>query len=161
CGRCRAARRRRRSDRRRLARVRGRPSRRVQTARGRRGDRRVAPHADGETRPPRAHRDRAAEGSLMELDFSIEDEELRDGVRAVLERECPMTLVRKHVEAVVHDEPSSVPTDLWKLFVSLDWPALTIDEEHGGVGFGTVELAVLAEELGRANVPGALLSTVA
>ena len=35
----------------------------------------------------------------MELDFSAEDEELRDGVRSVLERECPMTLVRRRTSS--------------------------------------------------------------
>ena len=33
--------------------------------------------------------------------------------------------------------------------VELGWPALTIAEAHGGIGLGVLELAILAEELGR------------
>ncbi|MGH3391987.1 MAG: acyl-CoA dehydrogenase, partial [Actinomadura sp.] len=48
------------------------------------------------------------------------------------------------------------------------WPALAaqgllglhLPEEHGGQGFGLVELAVALEELGRANAPGPYLPTV-
>jgi alkylation response protein AidB-like acyl-CoA dehydrogenase len=44
--------------------------------------------------------------------------------------------------------------------VSLDWPALAIPEEDGGIGLSFVETAVVAEELGRAIAPGPLLATV-
>jgi alkylation response protein AidB-like acyl-CoA dehydrogenase len=37
---------------------------------------------------------------------------------------------------------------------------LNIPEEHGGLGLGLVELAVVAEEMGRACLPGAFLSTL-
>ena len=36
----------------------------------------------------------------MELEFSDEQEELREGVRAMLSRECPMSLVRSVVESL-------------------------------------------------------------
>jgi alkylation response protein AidB-like acyl-CoA dehydrogenase len=44
--------------------------------------------------------------------------------------------------------------------VDLGWPALTVPEECGGLGLGFVELAVVAEELGRAVAPGPFLATV-
>jgi alkylation response protein AidB-like acyl-CoA dehydrogenase len=90
----------------------------------------------------------------MELEFSDEQEELREGVRAMLARECPMSLVR----AVVED--GDPVDDLWKQMIDLGWPALTVAEEHGGLGLGMVELAVVVEELGRAVAPGPLLPTV-
>jgi len=90
----------------------------------------------------------------MELEFTNEQEELRDGVRAMLARECPMSLVREIVE-----EGTSADV-LWKQMVDLGWPALTIAEEHGGLGLGTVELAVVVEELGRAVAPGPYVPTV-
>src|SRR5688572_25934735 len=90
----------------------------------------------------------------MELEFTDEQEELRDGVRSMLERECPMSLVR----SIVEDGESA--DGLWKQMVDLGWPALTIAEEHGGLGLTTVELAVVVEELGRVVAPGPLLSTV-
>jgi alkylation response protein AidB-like acyl-CoA dehydrogenase len=43
--------------------------------------------------------------------------------------------------------------------VELGWPALTIAEEHGGLGLGFVEQVLVAEELGRAVVPSPLLAT--
>ena len=90
----------------------------------------------------------------MELEFTEEQEELRAGVRGMLERECPMSLVR----AVVEDGESA--DGLWKQMVELGWPALTIAEEHGGIGLGAVELAVVVEELGRVVAPGPFMATV-
>jgi alkylation response protein AidB-like acyl-CoA dehydrogenase len=97
----------------------------------------------------------------MQLDFTPDQEELRASVRAVLEKECPRSAVREHVEAVVAGEPSGFPDRLWKTFVGLDWPALAIPETHGGVGLGFPEVVVVAEELGRLLAPGALLTTIA
>ncbi|HEX2384158.1 MAG TPA: acyl-CoA dehydrogenase family protein [Acidimicrobiales bacterium] len=97
----------------------------------------------------------------MQLDFTAEQEELRDSVRAVLANECPTSVVRAHVDAVVSGESSDAGRRLWETFVGLDWQALTIAEEHGGIGLGFPELAVLAEELGRVVAPGPLLATVA
>jgi len=97
----------------------------------------------------------------MQLDFTPDQEELRASVRGVLEKECTRAVVREHVDRVVGGEPSDAGNKLWQTFVSLDWPALTIAEEHGGVGLGYPELAVLAEELGRVLALGPLLTTVA
>jgi len=43
---------------------------------------------------------------------------------------------------------------LWKELADLGWTGLTIDEAHGGAGYGFVELSVLLEEMGRAVTPG-------
>jgi alkylation response protein AidB-like acyl-CoA dehydrogenase len=95
----------------------------------------------------------------VELEFTDDQDELRDGVRAVLARECPMSLVRAVVEdgaAAGHD----LVHGLWRQMVDLGWPALTVPEEHGGLGLGAVELAVVAEELGRVLAPTAFVPTV-
>ena len=97
----------------------------------------------------------------MQLDFTADQEELRDSVRGVLEKECTRAVVREHVDRVVRGEPSDAPVRLWKTFVSLDWPALTVPEEHGGIGLGFAELAIVAEELGRVLALGPLLTTMA
>jgi alkylation response protein AidB-like acyl-CoA dehydrogenase len=89
----------------------------------------------------------------MELDFTEDQDELRNGVRSMLDGECPMTFVR----SVVEDGASVAP--LWQQMVELGWPALTVPEEHGGLGLGAVELAIVAEEMGRAVAPGPLLPT--
>ena len=97
----------------------------------------------------------------MQLDFTDDQEELRNSVRAVLEKECPRAVVREHVERVMADDPSDAPERLWKTFVSLDWPALTVPEAQGGIGLGYPELVVVAEELGRVLALGPLLTTLA
>jgi alkylation response protein AidB-like acyl-CoA dehydrogenase len=97
----------------------------------------------------------------MQLDFTADQEELRSSVKGVLEKECTRAVVREHVEHVVRDEPSEVSAKLWKTFVGLDWPALTIAEAHGGIGLGFPELVIVAEELGRVLALGPLLTTIA
>ena len=90
----------------------------------------------------------------MELEFTTDQEELRDSIRAVLGKESPVSLARSVVE---HGER---PTALWATMVELGWPALTVAEAQGGIGLGVLELAILAEELGRVIAPGPLLPTV-
>ncbi len=51
------------------------------------------------------------------------------------------------MRAVVEDGAST--DELWKHMRELDWPALTIPEDCGGIGLGFVELAVVVEELGK------------
>jgi alkylation response protein AidB-like acyl-CoA dehydrogenase len=76
-------------------------------------------------------------------------------VRAVLVRECPISLVREVVEK------GTGADGLWQRMVELDWPALTIDEGHGGIGLGFIELTVVLEELGRVVAPGPFTATAA
>lgn len=89
----------------------------------------------------------------MELEFTEDQEELRDSVRTMLAGECPMSFVRQVVEHGASTEP------LWKQMVELGWPALTVPEANGGLGLGPVELAVVIEELGRAVAPTPFLAT--
>ncbi len=90
----------------------------------------------------------------MDLEFSSEQEELRSSVRSFLDKECSLRLVRHVVES---DE---APTDLWASMVALDWPALAVPEEYGGIGLTFIETAVVVEELGRCAAPGPLLATI-
>src|SRR5947208_1848163 len=97
----------------------------------------------------------------MQLDFTPDQDELRSSGRAGLEKESTRALVREHVDHVGRAEPSDAGRKQWDPFVSLDWPALTIAEEHGGIGLGYPELAVVAEELGKVLALGPLLTTIA
>lgn len=90
----------------------------------------------------------------VELEFSTDQEELRDSIRAVLTRESPVGLARSIVET------GRTPDDLWATMTELGWPALTVPEAHGGIGLGPIEAGILAEELGRVIAPGPLLPTV-
>ncbi|HLG92836.1 MAG TPA: acyl-CoA dehydrogenase family protein [Acidimicrobiales bacterium] len=90
----------------------------------------------------------------MDFEFSEEQNQLREAVSAVLEAECPPSLVRQVVEK------GSDTEQLWSRFVELDWPALTVPERHGGLGLGFLEATVVAEEMGRRVVPSPYLATV-
>ncbi len=90
----------------------------------------------------------------MDLALTDDQQGLRASIREVLVKECPPTLVREVVEKGVGRDA------LWQTVVQLGWPALTVPEDAGGIGFGPVELALLAEELGRACAPGPLLTTI-
>ena len=94
------------------------------------------------------------EGRAVELEFTSDQEELRASVRSFLDRECPLAVVRALVES------GEAPEKLWGSMVALDWPALAVPEENGGLGLSIVETAVVVEELGRAVAPGPLLPTV-
>jgi alkylation response protein AidB-like acyl-CoA dehydrogenase len=90
----------------------------------------------------------------VDLEFSQEEAELRDNVRTVLAGACPPSTVR----AIYEGKGDAGP--VWDKMVELYWPALAIPEEHGGLGLGFVEVAIVAEELGRGTVPGPYLATV-
>jgi alkylation response protein AidB-like acyl-CoA dehydrogenase len=90
----------------------------------------------------------------MDLELSEDESDLRDNVRAVLAGVCPPAVVR----AVYEGKGNGTTT--WAKMVELGWPALAIPEEHGGLGMGFVEVAIVAEELGRAVAPGPFLATV-
>ena len=89
----------------------------------------------------------------MDLELSDEQRELRDGVRRVLDEQCPPALPR-----AVH-ERGETGAALWRRMVDLAWPGVAIAEAQGGLGLGAVELCLVAEELGRAVAPGPFLAT--
>jgi alkylation response protein AidB-like acyl-CoA dehydrogenase len=90
----------------------------------------------------------------MELEFTTDQDELRDSIRAVLSKESPVSLARRVVDE------GARPDALWTTLTGLGWPALTVPEADGGVGLGMIEAGILAEEMGRVIAPGALLPTV-
>lgn len=96
----------------------------------------------------------------MDFELTHEQQDLRDVVRSVLSNACPPSVVRQAFEAKEEDE-GSVAATLWQQMVDLDWPALTIPESCGGLGLGYVELAIVAEELGRSVAPSPFLATLA
>jgi alkylation response protein AidB-like acyl-CoA dehydrogenase len=89
----------------------------------------------------------------MDLELTEEQLELRDNFRAVLEEFCAPPAVRRIFEA--GDDGG----DLWKQTTELGWTALSVPEAAGGLGYGFVEVGLLAEELGRAAAPATLLAT--
>ncbi|MGI8461344.1 MAG: acyl-CoA dehydrogenase family protein [Solirubrobacterales bacterium] len=78
----------------------------------------------------------------MDFGFNDEQQAIRDTAREMLSKRSPLSRVREHAEAGTRDE------ELWGEICGLGWPGISIAEEHGGQGLGTIELAILCEELG-------------
>lgn len=91
----------------------------------------------------------------MDFDLNKPQKLLKDSARDFLARECGPERVRELMETdTAHDDK------LWQAIADQGWTGLIIPEEHGGLGLGLVEMAVVAEEMGRACLPGAFLSTL-
>ena len=90
----------------------------------------------------------------MDFDLSKPQKLLKHSAREFFARECKLDRVRELMETgTAHDDR------LWQSIADQGWTGLVVPEEHGGLGLGLVELAVVAEEMGRACLPGAFLST--
>ncbi len=63
------------------------------------------------------------------------------------------------VRATMAADAGGVPP-FWDELAGLGWLGLHLAEEHGGEGYGYMELAVVIEELGRVGAPGPFLPTV-
>jgi alkylation response protein AidB-like acyl-CoA dehydrogenase len=91
----------------------------------------------------------------MDFDLSKPQKLLKESARALLARECGPGRVRELMETeTAHDE------GLWQSLADQGWTGLALPEEQGGLGLGLVEMAAVAEEMGRACLPGAFLSTL-
>jgi alkylation response protein AidB-like acyl-CoA dehydrogenase len=91
----------------------------------------------------------------MPIGTTSEHEDLRRTVRRWLEAHCPPEVPR-----AAFDAPPDKLAEAFSEVAAQGWLGLHVDEAHGGEGFGLVELAVVAEELGRSLLPGPLLPTV-
>ena len=85
---------------------------------------------------------------MLDLDFTEEQDMLRDMVRGVCAQHAPLTTVRE-----LEDDPDGVGRDLWGQLAELGICGLTIPEEHGGSGMTLLDGVVVYEELGRALAP--------
>jgi len=85
---------------------------------------------------------------MLDLDFSPEQEMLRQTTRDVLQRHCPLDVVRD-----MEDNPTGYPLSLWTQLGELDLIGLLLPPEHGGSGMTLVEGVALYQEFGRALVP--------
>jgi alkylation response protein AidB-like acyl-CoA dehydrogenase len=85
---------------------------------------------------------------VLDLEFDQEQELLRQTMRDVLERHCPLDVVRS-----MEDDPVGYPPELWSQLGQLDLIGLLLPEEYGGSGMSLIEGVALYEELGRALAP--------
>lgn len=93
------------------------------------------------------------------MDFAPSTEEiaLRDAARGLLAKRWSKGAARDALDR----GPAFIPEDVWRELCDLGWVGIAVPESAGGGGAGIVTAAVLAEEAGRALLPGPLLSTLA
>ena len=92
----------------------------------------------------------------MNFDFSDAQKALKQQTRTFLRAACDTTVPRRVLEDA--DEPFA--RDLWQQIGANESPGIAVPEEYGGIGFGYLELCVVAEELGRAVAPVPFSSSV-
>jgi alkylation response protein AidB-like acyl-CoA dehydrogenase len=84
----------------------------------------------------------------MDLDFTEEQDMLRNLVRSLVDDVAPLTVVRE-----LEDDAVGYSTALWAQLAELDLIGLTLPEQYGGSGMSMIEGAVVYEELGRGLAP--------
>src|SRR3954463_7042206 len=91
------------------------------------------------------------------VDFDLSDDQiaLRDAARDLLDARSSTERVRKLIAS-----DDMYDAELWRDMSEQGWLALDIAEDDGGLGLGFVEVAVLAEEVGRHVSPAPFVSTV-
>jgi acyl-CoA dehydrogenase len=91
----------------------------------------------------------------MNFDLSDEQKMLADHARALLsERSGPDRLRELIAAGAEWDEP------LWRELAELGFLGASIPEHHGGLGMTEIDLGVICEELGRANVAVPFFSSI-
>ncbi len=91
----------------------------------------------------------------MSIGIRDEHEELRQSIRRWIDSRCPPAEVRAALDAGNDGLPS-----FWSDLGAQGTLGIHLPEESGGQGAGMVELAVVAEELGRAAAPGPWATTM-
>lgn len=90
----------------------------------------------------------------MDLTLSEDQLLLADTAAAFVAAQCPPERVRRlETTADVHHP------ELWRAMAELGWCALALPSEHGGFDRGLLEVAVLADQLGRGPLPSPLLTS--
>lgn len=91
----------------------------------------------------------------MQFGLSESQRILQSNARKFFAAECPIAEVRRIMET-----DTAQDAKLWRAMAGQGFLGVVFPEEAGGMGLGYVELAALAEEMGRALVPGAFLSNL-
>jgi alkylation response protein AidB-like acyl-CoA dehydrogenase len=89
------------------------------------------------------------------MDFGLSEDQVlfKDSLRRFLDAECPTTRVRAIMEG-----PDGHDRSLWRSLAEMGATGLTIPPAYGGAGLELLDLALAAEELGRAATPGPFLA---
>ncbi|WP_375483015.1 acyl-CoA dehydrogenase family protein [uncultured Mycobacterium sp.] len=82
----------------------------------------------------------------MDFGLSPEHAALQDVARQFVDRHCPPRRAKEW------DETNAYPAELFKAMAEMGWFGLPFPEETGGENGGPMELAIIAEQLGRASL---------
>jgi alkylation response protein AidB-like acyl-CoA dehydrogenase len=91
----------------------------------------------------------------MEFDLFKPQKLLQKSARDLFARACPAKRVRELMATETALDP-----ELWSEVAEQGWLGIHLDEAAGGLGLGLVDLAVVAEQMGRTCFPGPFLGTV-
>lgn len=91
----------------------------------------------------------------MDFTISNEQQQMQDTARDFFENENVLEMARHQMDG------EDVVDDLWQELATMDYPALTVPLDHGGLGDGSLSLALLLEEAGRVALPAPLPETLA
>ncbi|MEV4671516.1 acyl-CoA dehydrogenase family protein [Actinomadura sp. NPDC049382] len=92
----------------------------------------------------------------MDLSLTEDQELIASTAREVLTSRAETAGAR-----AMDGDPAGYSAALWKEMVELGWTGLAFPEEHGGVGGDFLDVCLLFEQLGYAQVPSPLLVSVA
>jgi alkylation response protein AidB-like acyl-CoA dehydrogenase len=92
----------------------------------------------------------------VNFDYDSEQNDLREAVRGLLARSYADSEQRR---TVVKNDPG-FDEKTWSRLAEMGLLGLPFDEEHGGMGAGPVEVAIVAEEIGRVLAPEPFIETV-
>jgi len=114
-------------------------------------------------KPPAADRKHGADGAAPSKDrrmqFSLTEEQqlLKDSAAAFVRDNSSLKRIRALRDSRDADGFSRA---LWKPMAELGWLGIIFPEEHGGLGLGYKELALVLEEFGKGLMPEPWMSTV-
>ena len=91
----------------------------------------------------------------MDLDFTSEQEMLRDAASKFFINECPYAKVKELEESQEGYDP-----DLWLKMAELGWQGLLFPEEYGGYEGQFLDMVIILEEMGKMVFPSPFFSTV-
>lgn len=97
--------------------------------------------------------------------YGEEQEMIRNETRRFMEDRAPLKHLRQHIAGTQDpyhgkDRLGSFDESAWQEIISLGWHALAVPEAEGGSGMNLVSAVTLAEEIGRAAMPGPLTTTL-
>ncbi|MBV9802773.1 MAG: acyl-CoA/acyl-ACP dehydrogenase [Solirubrobacterales bacterium] len=92
----------------------------------------------------------------MNFGFTDDQQAIKRTAREFLKERYPAATVRRLAE-----EERGFTEEQWQEVAELGWPGVIVPEDSDGLGLGTVELVVIAEEMGYALAPTPWFSTTA